>query len=196
MIFAKEIGVLINDVLDTELFRKEWNIIENNFNANIHPFVRDAFIAHKQIQNIIENKSTGITPEILAFGKIAFYINLLKRSSTKGIDKQLNLFLSSDYKTYLTARYALQIAGSLKNRSHQVAFIYHKESENSSIILISNGESKVEILCIHLDIEKAHSTLKCNTWESRKENVILSVYGKPIQTSNHDRKRQNNRTTL
>lgn len=149
----KEMGVLINDVLDTELFRKEWNIIENNFNANIHPFVRDAFIAHKQIQNIIENKSTGTTPEILAFGKIAFYINLLKRFSTEGIDKQLNLFFSCDYKTYLPARYALQIAGSLKNRGHQVTFIYNKESENSSIILISNGESKAEILCVHLDIE-------------------------------------------
>ena len=31
--------------------------------------------------------------------------------------------------------------------------------------------------------------MKCNTWESRKENAILSGYGKTIQTFNHGRER-------
>ena len=35
----------------------------------------------------------------------------------------------------------------------------------------------------------AHSIMKCNTWESRKENAILSGYGKTIQTFNHGRER-------
>ena len=35
----------------------------------------------------------------------------------------------------------------------------------------------------------ASSIMKCNTWESRKGDAILSVYGKTIQTSYYDRTR-------
>lgn len=151
-IMIKEIEFLLHEVIDSELFGRGWSMIENNFDANVHPFVRDAFIAHKQIQNFIKNKNVGTTPEIMQLAKIAFNINLLKRSSVEGIDKQLKYFFSSDYKNYLPARYAIQIASALKKRGHEVAFI-NGGSERSLSILVSNGESKVEIICEHVDIK-------------------------------------------
>jgi hypothetical protein len=42
----------------------------------------------------------------------------------------------------------------------------------------------------------ASSIMKCNTWESRKGDAILSVYGKRIYSSNIGRKRFNNHHAL
>ena len=39
------------------------------------------------------------------------------------------------------------------------------------------------------EIKDASSTMKCNTWESRKGDAILSVYAKELQTYYHGRKR-------
>ena len=42
----------------------------------------------------------------------------------------------------------------------------------------------------------ASSTIKCNTWESRKGDAILSVYAKELQTSYHGRKRSHSQNAL
>jgi hypothetical protein len=42
----------------------------------------------------------------------------------------------------------------------------------------------------------ASSTMKCNTWGSRKEVAILSVYGKTLQAHDDGRTRDDGTTAL
>jgi hypothetical protein len=46
-----------------------------------------------------------------------------------------------------------------------------------------------DVVVHHVEKDCASSTMKCNTWESRKGDAILSVYAKELQTYYHGRKR-------
>lgn len=52
----------------------------------------------------------------------------------------------------------------------------------------SGWPCRIEDILNHSAIKNASSIMKCNTWESRKEDAILSAYAKRIHSFNHARK--------
>ncbi len=168
-----EINELIHVNLNKEWMAGEWQKKEaGELPENIHPLVNVAFTAHQQINQFIKNNSTGMTPEIFELSELAIKINEMKRRNVKGLQFRLNNLISFDFNLYRTARYEIQIAGMLLQRSHQVEFLEEGIS-TSPDILVSNPKGQCEIECKHkepnLDQIDYIQSIYNNTQTARKQ---------------------------
>jgi UDP-N-acetyl-D-mannosaminuronate dehydrogenase len=102
------------------------------------------------------------------------------------ISKQ-NIFIGIVGMGHVGLMLTMEILSFNKDRN---VIVHGFDVDKDRLNCINNREFKKS------DLENiASSIMKCNTWESRKENAILSGYGK-IQTVNIDRKRRNNHHAL
>lgn len=145
-----EINYLLHNVLDKDWLSKEWSKIETNPNADVHPFIKNAYIAHKQIQKFISENNFGITFEIIELTELAYKINLMYKSNVIGLDKRLSRLTSFDFDLYRSSRYEIQIAGMLQERGHIVQFI-QENILKAPDILVSNYDSFCEFECKYKD---------------------------------------------
>ncbi|MDO8445511.1 MAG: GDSL-type esterase/lipase family protein [Deltaproteobacteria bacterium] len=115
---------------------------------------------------------------------------LTEKSSFKTVEI-LNMGVPG-YNTYQELIFMKEVGLRYKPDIVIVGFVLNDVDLLDRDLLASSGKEKSRQLVEQTGGEKpASSIMKCNTWESRKENAILSVYGKELQAPDIGRARQN-----
>ena len=147
--FINEINELIHLNLDKKWMATHWELLENGANENkIHPFVKSAFKAHKQINDFISLNQFSITDEIWEIAGLAIYTNALKRASVNGLENRLKQITSDNFVQYWSVRYEIQVAGMLLGKGNKVTFIEENKIKTPDIF-IQNDNDRCEIECKH-----------------------------------------------
>ncbi len=127
----------------------QWQLLETEQSGQkIHPLVRIAFKAHKQITNFIQTNGSGLTPEIWELFDLAYYINSLKRNNVKGLEKKLSRLTSDDFLEYPAVRYEIQVAGMLLGKGHTENLLKNTRRKRQIFLLLvkpTNVRSNVNI---------------------------------------------------
>jgi len=148
--FIKQINELLRYNLDKEFLKEQWIMLEKGMDEKeIHPFIKVAFKAHKQIDDLRKSGKTGMTEEIWEVSDVAIYANVLKKAGVKGLEDKLKRLVSTDFGQYGSVRYEIQVAGILLGIGHAVEFIKEKQTNKTPDLLIVNGYDKCEIECKH-----------------------------------------------
>jgi hypothetical protein len=131
-------------------FSEQYVMLEKGANEKkIHPFVKLAFKAHKQIDDLKISGKADIPEEVWEVSGLAIYSNALKRAAIKGFEDKLNELVSNDFGKYGSIRYEIQVGGMLFGKGHKVEFIKEKRHNKTPDLLIANGDDKCEIECKH-----------------------------------------------
>lgn len=150
-IINKEINELLHRRLDTNWLASEWKKLDMGVHeSEVHPFVRIAYRAHKQINDFVKKGTPGITEEIFELAELAIKINDMSRKSIHGLGGRISRLISSDFKGYNSTRYELQVGGMLVQRGHRIEYIEEKPYKTSDI-LISGANAMCEVECKYKD---------------------------------------------
>jgi hypothetical protein len=135
-----EINEFLHATLPKRWCAAEWQKMELKRTADVHPLIKNAFLADQQIQHFIRTKSGGITPEIFELAELASKANALARARVRGIERKIKRLISDDFDSYGSAKYEIQVAGVLLLSGHEVEFIAESNEKTADILVCRRGD--------------------------------------------------------